>query len=133
MSLLTKAALAVALVLIQSQSVRGIPNNDLAMRIAGEAGGCPPAAKIAVVNVSMNRDAAGIRGGWSHNAVKIKPDDARIASLADDLPDLTDGALWLFGPGDSEHPGVRKIQAKARKTLRIDCPGGDFVEAWAPK
>lgn len=133
MSLLTKAALAVAMIVIQSQSVQGVPNNELAMRIAGEAGGCPSAAKIAVANVSRNRDAAGIKGGWSHAAVKIKPDDARIASLANELPDLTDGALWLFGPGDSEHPGVRKIQASARMTLQVDCPGGDFVQAWAPE
>lgn len=133
MSLLTKAALAVALVIVQSQNAQGIPNEGLARRIAGEAGSCPSAGKIAVVNVSKNRDAAGIKGGWSHDDVKVLPEDAQIAAVADDLPDLTDGALWLFGPGDSDHPGVKKIQAKARMTLHVDCPGGDFVEAWAPK
>ena len=133
MSLLTKAALVAAMLIIQSQSVQGVANEGLAVRIAGEAGSCPTAAKIAVVNVSRNRDAAGIKGGWSHDRVKVKPEDDQIASLADELPDLTDGALWLFGPGDSEHPGVKKIQAGARMTLHIDCPSGDFVEAWAPK
>lgn len=132
MSILTKAALAVALVIVQSQSA-GVPNEGLARRIAGEAGSCPPAGKIAVVNVSKNRDAAGIKGGWSHDDVEVKTEDVQIATVADDLPDLTDGALWLFGPGDSDHPVVKKIQARARMTLHIDCPGGDFVEAWAPK
>lgn len=133
MSILTKAALAVALVIVQSQTAAGVPNEGMARRIAGEAGSCPPAGKIAVISVSRNRDAAGIKGGWSHDKVKPSEEDYQIASLAEELPDVTDGALWLFGPGDSAHPVVQKIQAGARMTLHVDCPGGDFVEAWAPK
>jgi hypothetical protein len=95
----------------------------LAWIVAGETPGCPWLAKVAAVQVALNRLAAGITGGWFGWAEPAVL-DVLAAQWGGALPDLVDGALYFIGPGDAERmPWLRE------RTGRWVCDG-TWVESW---
>ena len=76
---------------------------QLARVIAGEAAGCPVDAKLAVAWTANNRVREGIvenwREGW-YGDRKAETTDIVIALLWDKMPDTSNGAIYMIGPGD---------------------------------
>lgn len=105
---------------------------QLARLIAGEAPGCPVDAKMAVAWVATNRVQQGVveewREGWYGDA---EPElvDLAIALLWSSLPDSTDGAIFLVGPGDAARMPWLASMTRAK---RWQCPG-TYLEAYKEK
>lgn len=95
----------------------------LARIVAGETPGCSFEAKTAAVQVYLNREAAGIEGGWFGDA-DPGADDWLAVQWADEMPDLVDGALFFIGPGDRERMPWLRV-----RTGRWQC-AGTWVESW---
>lgn len=91
--------------------------------VAGETPGCPFMAKAAAVQVESNRAAAGIDGGWFGRGEPTAEDWLAVL-VADEMPDLVDGALYFIGPGDAE-----RMDWLQERTGRWVCDG-TWVEAW---
>lgn len=101
----------------------------LARIIAGEAGSCEWAAKVAIAHVWANRIEAGIEGGWYGDATPTT-DDWLAARWHASLPDVTGGALFAFGPGDAEKVW---FMGKLERTGYWQCAGGDFIATYRYK
>jgi hypothetical protein len=99
----------------------------LASLIAGEAGNCGLEAKLAVVHVVANRQAAGITGGWYGWNVPTELDLA-VAEFGPKLADPTNGAIFLFSDADLHDPAVKRIVTNRVLTQRFNCAEG---ELWA--
>jgi hypothetical protein len=97
--------------------------NNLARVVAGETPGCSFEAKVAAVQVAMNRVDAGIVGGWFGDA-DPGPLDVMAVLWADRLPDVVDDALYFIGPGDAA-----RLWWLQERTGRWVCPG-TYVESW---
>ncbi len=98
---------------------------QLARVIAGETPGCPIEAKLAVAHVAVNRVEQGmvehLLDGWFGDADPTSIDLA-IALYWYKLPDPTDGAIWMIGPGDN-------LPWKKERAGRWECPA-TWVEAY---
>jgi hypothetical protein len=98
---------------------------QLARVIAGETPGCPAESKLAVAHVVANRVERGMvehsLDGWFGDANPTSIDMA-IALYWHKLPDPTDGAIWMIGPGDN-------LPWKTKITGRWECTG-TWVESW---
>lgn len=102
---------------------------QLARVIAGETPGCSLEAKLAVAWVADNRVRQSVvqqwDEGWYGNA---DPEhvDVVIALIWPALPDPTDGALYLIGPGDKTRmPWL----ANLAQSNRWEC-AGTHLEAY---
>ena len=96
---------------------------DMARVVAGETPGCSFEAKVAAVQVAMNRAEAGIDGGWFGDA-EPGPLDVMAVLWAPVLPDVVAEALYFIGPGDAGRmPWLRM------RTGRWVC-AGTWVESW---
>ncbi|MFN2166698.1 MAG: hypothetical protein ACK2U9_10620 [Anaerolineae bacterium] len=94
----------------------------LAHVIAGEAGLCPPPAKVAIAYVD-SRNA--VMYGWQ----KPTTLDLGIALVWQDLADPSRGAFFALGPGDR-----RKLKGDLGvRTNRWQCTAGDFITTWRSK
>lgn len=95
----------------------------LARIVAGETVGCSFDAKAAAVQVALNREEAGMEGGWFGDAAPGL-DDWLAVRWAGQGRDLVDGALYFIGPGDAGRmPWLRE------RTGRWVCDG-TWVESW---
>ena len=102
----------------------GIVRMDAARVVAGETPGCAWPAKVAAVQVMLNREAAGVDGGWYGDA-EPGPLDVLAVIWAGRLPDTVDDALYFLGPGDA----AKLARWLGRRTGRWECPG-TWVESW---
>ena len=89
----------------------------LAAIIAGEAPGCPIEAKYAVAHVAQRNNV------WYGNA-KPTAEDIFVALTWDQVPDPTNGALFLIGPGDAA-----KMSFLGERTGRWQC-NGTWLESY---
>jgi hypothetical protein len=111
------------LVLVLAGSA-GIGRMDAARVVAGETPGCAWPAKVAAAQVMLNREAAGMDGGWYGDA-EPGPLDVLAVLWAPVLPDLVGGAVFFIGPGDAP-----KLEPwLGDRTGRWVCPG-TWVESW---
>ena len=103
----------------------GVTMQIMARLIAGEAGTCGLDGKLAVAHVVMNRDAAGITGGWYGDAEPAAVDLA-VAAYAERLNDITRGAIFLFSDNDLFSPAVQRIVADRVLTGVFRCHGSSL-------
>lgn len=90
---------------------------DLAHVIAGEAPGCPVAARVAVAQVYDRRIDAQVVGGWFGYDDPTATDIA-VALTWQAWPNITGDALYAVGPGDAE-----RMPWLDKPTFHRDCDG----------
>ena len=99
----------------------------LAHIIAGEAGVCDMAGKLAVAHVWANR--GGSEAGW-YAAAEPDSADLYVALHWAEVSDPTHGALYLFGTGDRDKPAVQRLLVGRERTATFRCARGLTLEAW---
>jgi len=99
----------------------------LAHIIAGEAGVCDMAGKLAVAHVHANRGGGEV--GW-YAAAEPDSADLYVALHWAETLDPTSGARYLLGTGDWDQPAVQRLLVGRERTATFRCARGLTLEAW---